>query len=299
MKIEQGQVAVVTGAGSGIGQATAVLLASRGVVVALADINESGMAETARRIAKTGSHSSQHVVDVGNRKQMEAFARSVESAHQRVDIVINNAGIGILEDFVDNSLDEFQKVVDVNLWGVVYGAKLFLPLMRRQGSGHIVNISSLAGIISTPGMVSYGTTKYAVRGFSESLRIELAEYGIGVTSVHPGLIGTNILKVNRSADARLHERLIEWFDRWGRPPELVARKLVRGIERNRMRVLVTPETYVMDFAKRMVPATAERLSGFVLERIKLAGNPDYRADREKRRTAQRPDPAAAKRQTGS
>jgi NAD(P)-dependent dehydrogenase (short-subunit alcohol dehydrogenase family) len=269
MRTINGKIAVVTGAGSGIGRATALALARKGAAIALADIDEAGLQETARQIAALGGRSSsQHRVDVADREQMAAFAQAVEAQHGRVDIVVNNAGIGILEDFADAPLEDFAKVVDVNLWGVIYGSKLFLPALLRQGGGHIVNISSLAGIISTPGMVSYGTTKFAVRGFSESLRAELAPHSIGVTSVHPGMIRTNIAKVSRCADSALQQRMIEWFERWGRPPERVASKIVRAIETNRMRVLVTPETYVMDLFKRATPALAERVNGLLMQRLR-------------------------------
>ena len=274
MKKIQGKVAVVTGAGSGIGRATANALARKGAIIALADINEAGMKETARQIAAAGGHSSQHVVNVADRGQMEAFAKAVEAQHGRVDIVVNNAGIGILDDFADAPLEDFEKVVDINLWGVVYGSKLFLPALLKQGGGHIVNISSLAGIISTPGMVSYGTTKFAVRGFSESLRTELAPLNVGVTSVHPGMIRTNIAKVSPCADSALQQRMVEWFERWGRPPELVANKIVHAIQNNRMRVLVTPETYVMDLFKRLTPSLAEQVNGLVMRSLRAWVNPD-------------------------
>ncbi len=273
MRTIHGKLAVVTGAGSGIGRATALALAREGAAITLADIDEAGLQETARQIAAAGGRSSQHAVNVADRGQMEAFAQAVEARHGRVDIVVNNAGIGILEDFADTPLEDFEKVVDVNLWGVVHGSKFFLPALLRQGGGHIVNISSLAGIISTPGMVSYGTTKFAVRGFSESLRAELAPHNIGVTSVHPGMIRTNIAKASRCADSVLQQRMIEWFERWGRPPELVANKIVRAIQTNRMRVLVTPETYLMDLFKRATPALAEQVNGRLMHRLRRWVNP--------------------------
>lgn len=286
MKSIKGKIAVVTGAGSGIGRATSLALAAKGATLVLADISEAGLRETAELIAAAGGRSSSHIVNVADKTRMQAFAKEVEKLHGRVHIVVNNAGIGILDDFVDGSLEDFEKVVDINLWGVVYGAKLFLPLMLRSGEGHIVNVSSLAGIISTPGMVSYGTTKFAVRGFSESLRAELAGRNIGVTSVHPGMIRTNIAKASQVADSALQGRMVDWFERHGRPPSLVADKIVRAILTNQMRVLVTPETYVMDLFKRAAPSLAEAFNAQLMNRFRKAINPGYGA-------AKRPVPEAA------
>lgn len=275
MKQISDRIAVVTGAGSGIGRATSLALANKGAVLVLADINRAGMEETAQAITSAGGMVSSHEVNVADVDAMQSFAEDVEKLHGRAHIVVNNAGIGILDDFVDGTLDDFRKVVDINLWGVVYGCKFFLPLMLKAGEGHIVNISSLAGIISTPGMVSYGTTKFAVRGFSESLRAELAVRNIGVTSVHPGLIRTNIAKSSKVVDTALQGRMTDWFERYGRPPSLVADKIVSAIEVNRMRVLVTPETYIMDVFKRTTPSLAEAFNAQVMRRFRKAINPQY------------------------
>lgn len=275
MKKIAGRIAVVTGGGSGIGRATSLALAAKGAHLVLADIDRAGMEQTAQQIVQGGGKVSCHAVNVADAAAMQAFAAGVESTHGRVHIVVNNAGIGILDDFIDSNLEDFRKVVDINLWGVVYGSKFFLPLMLKAGEGHIVNISSLAGIISTPGMVSYGTTKFAVRGFSESLRSELASRNIGVTSVHPGMIRTNIAKSSKVADAALQSRMVEWFERYGRPPSLVANKIVAAIESNSMRVLVTPETYLMDAFKRAAPTLAEAFNAQFMSRFRKAVNPKY------------------------
>ncbi|MBV1881303.1 MAG: SDR family NAD(P)-dependent oxidoreductase [Pseudomonadales bacterium] len=275
MRTIKGKIAVVTGAGSGIGQATCLALAKKGAIIVMVDMNKEGMKETATLVKGAGSTASSHVVDVTKLKQMEKLVKEVEDLHGRVHIVINNAGIGIMEEFVDGSLENFQKVIDVNLWGVVYGSKLFLPMLLKESEGHIVNTSSLAGIIATPGMVSYGTSKFAVRGFSESLRAELKRHNIGVSSVHPGMINTNIAKTSECDDASLHNTMVSWFERFGRPPSDVANKIVRAIEKNQMRVLVTPETYIMDVAKRIAPTISEEVGGRMMGMFRKAISPDY------------------------
>ncbi|MBL4866998.1 MAG: SDR family NAD(P)-dependent oxidoreductase [Pseudomonadales bacterium] len=275
MRTIRGKIAVVTGAGSGIGQATCVALAKKGAIIVMVDLNKEGMQETATMVEKEGSSASSHTVDVTKLKQMERLVKEVEDLHGRVHIVINNAGIGIMEEFADGSLENFKKVIDVNLWGVVYGSKLFLPMLLKEKEGHIVNTSSLAGIISTPGMVSYGTSKFAVRGFSESLRAELKQHNIAVSSVHPGMINTNIAKTSECDDATLHTKMVDWFERFGRPPSVVANKIVRAIEKNQMRILVTPETYIMDVAKRIAPTLSEEVMGRMNSLFRKFISPEY------------------------
>lgn len=258
MKVLAQKVAVVTGAGSGIGRATAMALANKGCELALADINVETLKETANQLRDIGTTVSEHVVNVGSLDEMKRFVAEVEQQHQTVDILINNAGIGIHGEFINQSIEQLQRIVDINMWGVVYGCKLFLPLLMKQDESHIVNISSAAGINPSPGMASYSMTKFAVRGLSESIRIELKKYNVGVTSVHPGVINTNIPMNTEYENIRMREKGKAAFEKYGHSPEKAAGKIVKAIEKNQQRVLIGPEAYIMDAAKRAFPVYSDK-----------------------------------------
>jgi short-subunit dehydrogenase len=180
-------------------------------------------------------------------------------------VLVNNAGFAVSCELADQSLDDFHWIVGINLWGVVYGCKLFLPHLLREDEAHIVNLSSLFGLIGVPTQVSYNATKYAVRGISEALISELSGTRIGVTCVHPGGIRTNIVRASRTSTARDLEdkrNTADLFERFAMPPEKAARKIVRAIERNQARVRIGIETYLGDWAKRMFPVATQRLLGW-------------------------------------
>jgi NAD(P)-dependent dehydrogenase (short-subunit alcohol dehydrogenase family) len=253
------RVAVVTGAASGIGRATGEALARRGCDVALVDLDEGGLAESAARVRGAGRKASLHRVDVSDRAAMEALPEAVLAEHGHVHVVVNNAGVSVGAELSEHSLDDFEWLMGINFWGVVYGCKLFLPHLLREEEGHIVNVSSMFGFIGFPGQISYCASKFAVRGLSESLHAELAGTRVGVTSVHPGAIRTNIVAGARMAHEEERQRALDLFARRGRPPEYAAERIVRGIERGKLRVLVTPEAFATDWIKRLLPVGTHRM----------------------------------------
>ena len=208
-------------------------------------------------------------MDVSNRSQMESFVADVIKAHGATHILVNNAGVTVISSFEDQTLEDFEWIVGVNFWGIVYGCKLFLPHLKAAGEGHIVNLSSVFGIIAPPLQTSYVSTKFAIRGFSESLRAELSDSNIGVTSVHPGTIQTNIVRDARllSTSEGVRESTQRLFDRLGTSPDVVAARVVKAIEYNSPRVLITTESHVADALKRFMPATTDGIVARVFKRI--------------------------------
>ncbi|MBL4868693.1 MAG: SDR family NAD(P)-dependent oxidoreductase [Pseudomonadales bacterium] len=254
------KVAVVTGAGSGIGRETSIALAQKGCHLALVDVNAAGMKETADLIATLGLRVSTHVVDVSNKAAMIALPEEVIKEHGRVNIIINNAGVEITKSFEDQTVDDIEWIVGINFWGVVYGCKFFLPYLRQESEGHIVNVSSMFGFYGIPAQSSYCATKFAVRGLTESLRAELGNSNIGVTCIHPGAINTNIMKNERTIGSKLEESSDKLM-KYATQPATVAKKIVRGIEKNKRRVRVGPDAYFTDWLVRLSPILFNMLAG--------------------------------------
>ena len=254
-----GKVAVVTGAGSGIGRALAIGLARRGARLALSDVNESGLQETVDRVKLLGAQVRADVLDVADRDAVRAYATAVAEHFGVVHQVYNNAGIGAGGTTVlDTDYDKYERVLNVNLWGVIYGTKEFLPHLIASGDGHVVNISSLNGIMGQDSLSGYCTAKFAVRGFTESLRAEMiaGRHPVQVTVVHPGGVKTNIARSARAPFAKgdEHKQLADRFEKLAATtPEKAAEIILRGAHDKKRRVMVGLDAQLMAFAQRLMP----------------------------------------------
>lgn len=260
MKVRPGDVAVITGAGSGVGRALAVRLAGRGCVLLLADIDETGLSETAGQVEEAGAACTSHVVDVADRAAVEAFAAGVAARHAHVNLLINNAGVTVVDEAESMDYEDFEWVMQINFWGVVYGTKAFLPSLRRAESAHIVNLSSVFGLMAMPLQSAYNASKFAVRGFTEALKMELAGSHIGVSCVHPGGIRTRIGRNSRIREVAPGDEIVRQFERFAMTsPDKAAVKIIRGIEKRRRRILIGPDARFIDWIVRLVPRSYEKI----------------------------------------
>ena len=266
MKDLVGKVAAITGAASGIGRALANTLAEEGCHVAISDVDEAGLKETANMIGSRNVRVTTHIVDVSVQEQVKRYAEEVVNIHGAVHLVINNAGVVVMETLEDISYKDFKWLMDINLWGVVYGCKEFLPYLKIQPQGHIVNISSVNGIFTNPNNGAYCTAKFAVRGFTETLFQELRGSRIIVSCVHPGGIKTNIVrnaKYYKSSDHSVgRDDIVAIFDRLaGTTAVKAARIIIEGIKKDKLRIMVGPDSYLYDWLKRLFPVGLQKLTG--------------------------------------
>jgi short-subunit dehydrogenase len=256
-----GTAVAVTGAASGIGRALARELAARGADLALADRDEAGLASVAAEIGKARKVTV-HRVDIGQPSEIAEFAQAAIAAHPALNILINNAGVALLGGFSEIDQSQMEWLMNINFWGVVHATRAFLPHLAAQREAHIVNLSSIFGIIAPPGQSAYSASKFAVRGFSESLRHELqmAKSPVRLSVVHPGGVATNIARNSRSGsgvtDNARRAQTIERFDAVAKTsPQAAAQRIIRGIEKNEPRILIGADARFMDLLQRFRPAT--------------------------------------------
>ncbi len=274
-----GSAAAVTGAAGGIGRALALELAARGCDLALADRDEAGLASVAAEIGRDGKRKvSTHRLDVGEPGQIQDFAQAAIAAHPQLNIVINNAGVALIGQF--NEIDQAQMdwLFNINFWGTVHATRAFLPHLASQPAAHIVNLSSIFGIIAPPGQTAYCAAKFAVRGFSESLRHELAMANspVRLSVVHPGGVSTNIARNSRTGSGVTdNARRVESIDRFEAlaktTPAAAALRIIEGIEKNQPRILIGNDARFADLLQRFRPATYWKVLAKQIEKRMNAG----------------------------
>jgi NAD(P)-dependent dehydrogenase (short-subunit alcohol dehydrogenase family) len=266
MKLE-GRTAIVTGAASGIGRAIAHSLARRGCHLALADVNETGLQETASSAA-SGVRITCHRLDVGDAQTVAAFPDIVRGAHGKVDLLVNNAGVALGGTFEQVSEADFEWLIAINFFGVVRMTRAFLPLLKASDEARIVNISSIFGIIAPPGQTAYSASKFAVRGFSEALRRELAGTSVGISVVHPGGVATSIAKNARRSETASPEVLAATLAgieaKLKMPPAEAGETIVRGVEQRKPRIIVGNDAKIIAMIERLAPVSYWK----VLERMR-------------------------------
>jgi butyryl-CoA dehydrogenase len=262
-----GRVAAITGAGSGIGRALAVDLAGRGAHLALSDIDAVGLAETVALCEGSPVKVTSHRVDVADRAAVYEWADTVVEEHGKANLVFNNAGVALGATIEAMSYEDFEWLMGINFWGVVHGTKAFLPHLKASGEGHIVNLSSVFGLISIPSQSAYNAAKFGVRGFTDALRIELdaERCGVSCTTVHPGGIKTNIARSARMDDSVLGmagsaAAAHADFDKIAMTsPAKAASQILAAVERDRRRALIGPDAKVIDLISRLPAGLHQRV----------------------------------------
>ena len=273
MKTLKGRTAVVTGAASGIGRGMALELARLGCAVALVDRSEAAMAAVAEEVRAQGVVASTHVVDVSSRTEMEALPAAVAEAHgPAVHLLVNNAGISIDGTFEEQTLDDWERLLGVNLWGVIYGCKVFWDALMTADEAWIVNISSVFGIVGPPGQSSYATAKFGVRGLSECLWEETAATHIGVTVVHPAGVDTGIVQASKSYAPEDRERVMRDFAKAGMSAEKAGKQIVAGVLAGEKRIFIAKGSRAIDRIKRLFPVRGNRWIGrAIIQQLKMEG----------------------------
>ncbi|MEJ7878158.1 SDR family oxidoreductase [Acinetobacter baumannii] len=267
MKSFKNKVAAVTGAGSGIGQAIAIALAKQGCHLALSDISETGLAKTVELLTPYSVKVTTQKVDVAKRDEVATWAKAVVDEHGQVNLIFNNAGVAIGSTAEGVSYEDLEWLIGINFWGVVYGTKEFLPYLKQSGDGHIINISSMFGLTAQPTQSAYNASKFAVRGFTESLRQELdmQNAGVSATCVHPGGIRTNIAKaarMNNSVQSLGMDPLKsqDVFDKLLRTPaDDAAQQILEAVRKDRRRLLIGADAKAVDVIQRILPQGYQKI----------------------------------------
>lgn len=262
------RICVITGAASGIGAACAQALGAQGAYVVMTDIRSDMLTDQLARLSEAGGRGETHILDVSDRDAMFDLATQIETKHGGADLILNNAGVAHVARVDEMTMDNFNWVMDINFWGVVYGTQAFLPQLQAKNAGHIANVSSVFGLFSVPTQAAYNAAKFAVLGFTDALRHELADSNISVSCIHPGGIKTNIIRHARmsqgpEAEAERAEA-IERFDKFTMTePEKAARIILKGLRKNKARILVGPDAVYMDLVRRIFPTNYLKLMPFV------------------------------------
>ncbi len=271
MKDFRGKVAVITGAASGMGRELALQLARDGAKLSLCDYDPAGLEETANRARALGAEVHTKVVNVGEREQLLTYADEVVARYGTVNLLFNNAGIAHHAPVEHTTFKDYDRVMDIDFWGVVNGTKAFLPHLIASGDGHIINTSSLFGLLGIGGQSAYNAAKFAVRGFTESLRIEMlaSDHNVGVTCVHPGGIKTAIARNATVSEGHDQANFAAFFDKYlaRTSAQDAAAQILRGVKHNRGRVVIGADARLLDAFARITGSYYEHVNAFVDRQI--------------------------------
>lgn len=267
LKSFEHKTAIITGGASGIGLAIAEALAQRGCRLALLDLQQEALQQAQQQLARYSIKLSVHACDVGDYEQVLAVQEEILRQHPGVQLLVNNAGVSLAGRFLETSLADLEWVMRVNFWGTVHGCKVFLPVMLKESEAHVVTMCSSFGLLGFAGKSGYSASKFAVRGFSEALRMELAGSGAGLTVVYPGPVQTNILRNGRATSESQQQAEAEFLASRAIPAARVAQQVLRGIQRNAARVRLSLDYAAIDWLTRLSPALAQTGGAWAARRM--------------------------------